>query len=125
VQVLLAFLLTIPFAQRFSELSDGARAWFGIALTSATVSVIAFVTPTAMHRFGRRTARSERLALSLVVTRAGLLFLGVAILSSFALVVDFVFDEPVTELLVGAVAVTMLGLWVVVPIATERVDRPR
>ncbi len=122
VQVLLAFLLAVPFAQRFAELDDAAQAWFGVALTSATISVIAFVTPTAMHRFGRRTARGERLAFSIIVTRIGLVFLAVAILSSFGVVVGFLFDGPVPALLVAVIAVTMIVLWVVVPIATGSSD---
>jgi hypothetical protein len=122
VQVLLAFLLAVPFAQRFAELDDPAQAWFGVALTSATISVIAFVTPTAMHRFGRRTARGERLAFSIVVTRIGLFFLAVAILSSFSVVVGFLFDGPIPALLVATIAVTIVGLWIVVPIATGYSD---
>jgi hypothetical protein len=122
VQVLLAFLLAVPFAQRFAELDDTAQAWFGVALTSATMAVIAFVTPTAMHRFGRRTARGERLAFSIIVTRIGLFFLAIAILSSFGVVVAFLFDGPIPALLVGVIAVTMIGLWVVVPIATGYSD---
>ncbi len=127
VQVLLAFLLAVPFATRFSELGDAGQAWFGVALTSATISVIAFVTPTAMHRFGRRTARGERLAFSIIVTRIGLFFLAVAILSSFSVVVGFLFDGVIAALLVTLIAVTLVGLWIVVPITTgyrdDRHDR--
>jgi hypothetical protein len=123
VQVLLAFLLTVPFAQRFAQLDTTSKAWFGVALTSATISVIAFVTPTAMHRFGRRTARGERLEVSIAVTRVGLFFLGVAILSSFGVVASFLFDEPVPAILITVVAVTMVGLWVVVPIVISASQR--
>jgi hypothetical protein len=129
VQVLLAFLLAVPFAQRFGELDSTAQAWFGVALTSATISVILFVTPTAMHRFGRRTARGERLAISIVVTRIGMVFLAVAILSSFGVVVSFLFGGPVPALLVALIAVTIVVLWIAVPIATgfadDRHDRER
>src|SRR3954447_7105997 len=37
-QVLLAFLLTVPFAQGFARLDESERAWFGAALVSATLS---------------------------------------------------------------------------------------
>jgi hypothetical protein len=125
VQVLLAFLLAVPFAQRFAELDNTAQAWFGVALTSATISVIAFVTPTAMHRFGRRTARGERLAFSIVVTRIGMAFLAVAVLASFSVVVSFLFDGPIPALLIAVIAVTIVGLWIVVPIATGYSDDRR
>ena len=95
VQVLLAFLLTVPFAQRFATLDDPAQAWFGVALTSATLSVVAFVTPTALHRFGDRTARAERLQLSVYTTRVGWCLLAVAMTVSFGVVVSFLFDGVV------------------------------
>ena len=79
VQVLVAFLLTVPFAQGFAEVDDVGRALFGAALVAAILSVVAFMTPTAMHRFGDRTARGERLQISIVMTRVGLLLLAVAL----------------------------------------------
>src|SRR5262249_3575067 len=117
VQVLLAFLLTAPFAQRFGELDESAQAWFGAALACATISVVAFVTPTAMHRFGERTARAERLELSIVVTRIGLFFLGLAMLLSFGVVAGFIFSGPVAAALITTIAAAMVGLWVVAPLA--------
>jgi hypothetical protein len=123
VQVLLAFLLTVPFDARFAELTDGQQAWFGAALVCATLSVIAFITPTAMHRFGRRTARGERLAFSIVATRLGLLFLGLSVLISFAVVVGFIYHGLVPLVLVAGVAVVMVGFWVVLPLLTRWWDR--
>ena len=55
-QVLLAFLLTVPFAQGFARLDAAEPRVVRGALVSATLSVIAFITPTAMHRYGKRTA---------------------------------------------------------------------
>jgi len=123
VQVLLAFLLTVPFAQRFVELDESQQAWFGAALTCATCSVIAFVTPAAMHRIGKRTARGDRLALSIVTTRIGLFFLGLAMLLSFAVVVDFLYHGIVPALLVASITTVMVGAWVVLPFATRIFDR--
>jgi hypothetical protein len=61
VQVLLAFLLTVPFARRFSELDDPGRGLFAVALVGAASSVVCFVAPTVLHRVGHRQARRERL----------------------------------------------------------------
>jgi len=125
VQVLLAFLLTVPFAQGFSRLDEAQRAWFGGALLSATLSVIAFVTPTAMHRFGKRTARGDRLALSIVATRLGLFFLALAVLFSFAVVVDYLYRGITPVVLVSLVAVALVLAWLVVPLLTYLTDRKR
>ena len=125
VQVLLAFLLTVPFAQGFSRLDEAQRAWFGGALVSATLSVIAFVTPTAMHRFGKRTARGDRLAFSIVATRLGLFFLALAVLFSFAVVVDYLYRGITPVVLVTLVAVALVLAWLVVPLLTYLTDRKR
>jgi hypothetical protein len=124
VQVLLAFLLTVPFAQGFTELDATQRAWFGGALVSAMLSVIAFVTPTAMHRYGKRTARGDRLRASITATRVGLLFLACAMLQCFGVVVDHLYPGTAAVLLVAFVGVTLVAAWVVVPMLTYRTDRP-
>ena len=61
VQVLLGFLLTVPFAQRFSELDRTERIAYGVALFATFLSVICLLTPAVFHRVGERTARSARL----------------------------------------------------------------
>ena len=123
VQVLLAFLLTVPFAQGFARLDDTQRAWFGAALVSAMFSVIAFVAPTAMHRYGKRTARGDRLAFSIVATRVGLLFLGLAVLLSFGVVVDYLYSGPAAAILVAVVSAALIAAWLVVPLLTFLTDR--
>jgi hypothetical protein len=125
VQVLLAFLLTVPFAQGFARLDDAQRAWFGGALVSATLSVIAFVTPTAMHRYGKRTARGDRLAFSIIATRIGLFFLALAVLLSFGVVVDYLYAGIVPVLLTAGIAVALVVAWLAVPLLTHLTDRDR
>jgi len=123
VQVLVAFLLTVPFAQGFADVDDLGRALFGAALVSAILSVVAFMTPTAMHRFGDRTARGERLQISIVMTRVGLLLLAVALTLSLAVVSRFLYEGLVTALLVAVVVVAVVALWIVMPLSTRRADR--
>jgi hypothetical protein len=125
VQVLLAFLLTVPFAQGFARLDESQRAWFGGALVSATLSVIAFVTPTAMHRYGKRTARGDRLAFSIAATRVGLFFFALAMLLSFGVVVDYLYAGSTPVVLTVGVAAALLVAWLVVPLLTYLTDRDR
>jgi hypothetical protein len=122
VQVLLAFLLTVPFAQGFAQLDGAQRAWFGGALVSATLSVIAFVTPTAMHRYGKRTARGDRLAFSIAATRIGLFFLALAVLLSFGVVVDHLYAGSTPVVLTVGVSAALLVAWFVVPVLTHLID---
>lgn len=115
VQVLVAFLLTAPFAARFGDLDHVERFAFGLSLWFGLVAVISFVTPTVFHRIGGRTLRAERLMWGIRSTRAGLLFLGLSLLSASLVVTRFVFDEVIGWIFVGSIAVTMLAAWVVIP----------
>ena len=58
VQILLAFLLTVPFVQRFNELDTWGRGAYGVALTCSMLAVVCLLTPAVLHRLGQRTARA-------------------------------------------------------------------
>src|SRR5688500_9823813 len=54
VQVLFAFLLTVPFAQRFGQVTEfQTHVYFGTLLCSAVASAF-FIAPTAYHRLNFR-----------------------------------------------------------------------
>ena len=115
VQVLVAFLLTAPFGQRFAMVDDVGQALYGVALTLGVLAVIAFVTPTVLHRFGDRTARSMRLEFSIVMTRIGLVLFGLSMICSLAVVVRFLFDPTWATVLIAVTVVAMVAFWGVVP----------
>ena len=102
VQVLLAFLLTAPFAQRFVELDTAGKWAFGIALTCAMFSVLCLIGPVILHRLGERTARSARLWWSIRLTVVGLLLLGVALVSAMWGIARFVYGDGTAWWLVVA-----------------------
>lgn len=114
-QILVAFLLTAPFADRFPQVDHLGRVFYGIALTTSVLSVITFITPTAIHRVGHRRSRVGRLRWSIRTMRLGLVSLGVALTSAFLVVSRAVFDDWIAWALAGAVVATMVSMWVVVP----------
>lgn len=120
VQVLLAFLLTVPFAQRFNELDPGGRRAFQVALTSSMLSVIFLLGPTFLHRFGERRARRDRLLWSIRLMVVGLLMLGVALMAALWGVARFVFGDGTAMELVIPVGVAMLVVWIAVPLNLRR-----
>jgi hypothetical protein len=120
VQVLVAFLLTAPFAAGFSDLDNVGRGLFGVALAFSTLSVIAFISPTALHRFGKRTARGRRLSVSITMTRIGLVCLGFGMTFALLVVSRFLFAPGVTILLVGSTITAMVLCWLVIPFITRR-----
>src|SRR2546423_9710865 len=82
VQILLAFLLTVPFSQRFGDLDRWGRGAFAVALCASMVSVVSLLTPTLLHRLGLRTARADRLRWSIRFEVTGLLSLAVALVAA-------------------------------------------
>jgi MFS family permease len=127
VQVLLAFLLTVPFAAKFDELDVVGRRSYEIALTSSMLSVAFLLGPTFLHRFGERTARRDRLLWSIRLMVVGLALLGVALLAALWGVARFVFGDGSALQLVIPVVVAMGAVWIVVPLTLKRrgSTRPR
>lgn len=121
VQVLVAFLLTVPFANRFSELDELGKAMYLASLVAGVLAVVAFVTPTAFHRFGDRRSRSQRLAWAIRMTRAGIVFMAIALESAVFVICRLVFDATVAFVVVGALVATMTAAWIVLPLAAGRV----
>src|SRR4029450_1625556 len=76
VQVLFAFLLTVPFTQRFDSLSEFEKdLYFGVLISVALATVL-LVAPTAGHRIlFRRQQKEFIVSLSNRLALAGLLLL--------------------------------------------------
>ncbi len=117
VQVLVAFLLTAPFAQRFADLDDLETDVYAVALVSGVLAVVCFVAPTAFHRVGWRQSRSRRLEWSIRMLRAGLVFMAVAFEAALFVVLGVLFDRGVSVAVSGAVGAFGLLAWVVLPVA--------
>jgi uncharacterized membrane protein len=117
VQVLFAFLLTVPFQSRFAELDQVQRGWFLVALSAAAAASIVLAATVGAHRalFGRGIKDAVvRYAHRALV--AGLALVGVAVVAGVTLVVDVVVGRAAgigTAAVAGAAA---LVLWYVVPV---------
>lgn len=122
VQVLLAFLLTVPFATGFAQLDESSRQLFGVALMLAMLSVVVLLTPTLVHRFGARTARSARLRISVLTTRIGMALMGPALLLSMLVVLRLIFSGWTVVLLMVLLGVVMIAMWMAVPWLTWRAE---
>jgi MFS family permease len=120
VQVLLAFLLTVPFAARFEELDTWGRRSYEVALTSSMLSVVFLLGPTFLHRFGERRARRDRLLWSIRFLVVGLVLLGVALVAAMWGVARFVFDNGSAFQLTAPVLAVMMAVWFVLPLRLKR-----
>src|SRR5215210_3409543 len=117
VQVLFAFLLMVPFTQRFLGLDSLETGVFFMTLLCTAVATALLIAPSAHHRIlWRGGVREQRLVLGNMLTIAGLIFLLPAIVGVVFLITAFIFG------LTGAVIVTSLLahffalLWFVLPL---------
>ena len=118
VQILFAFLLTVPFTQRFPQLTDFQRDIFYVTLVSATISAACLIAPSAAHRLRFHQSEREWLIESAnVLMIAGLSFLAIAIGAAFLLITDVLFDGARVWVYSVVVWVVIVGLWFVRPLA--------
>ena len=112
VQILFAFLLTVPFAQGFQKVTSFQRDLFFATLLATAASTICFIAPTATHRL--RFHQGDRryvIESSNRLLIAGLVFLALAILGAVSLITDYLFDLSTHWYWPAAVALLLLALW--------------
>ncbi len=118
VQILFAFLLTVPFSQGFPKLDDFQRdLYFGVLMSTA-LSTALFIAPSANHRLLFRMRDKEYLVqISNRLTIAGLLVLSVSLTGAVLLISDILFKSPAPAIFTAATALVFLVLWVALPLA--------
>jgi cation transport ATPase len=112
VQVLFAFLLILPFQNRFQSLTSMQEYVYFAALLCATIAIVLLITPTAAHRMQWRQADKE--ALMVMATRAAIaatVFIASAMTASVFLITDVLFGEPATLIVSTGVAATFVLFW--------------
>lgn len=116
VQVLFAFLLTVPFSRRFAELDAfGERLW-GVALLGAALATVLFLAPASFHRVAPRQDRADRLRTGVRFTVAGMLVLAVTILSAVLTVMRLVFGSAAAAMAVAGIGSVLVLVWYLVPL---------
>jgi putative flippase GtrA len=116
VQVLFAFLLTVPFSQRYTQLSRSQKGVYLAAVLSAAVSSLLLIAPAANHRLLFRDGTKEHLlkaANRLVI--AGLFTLALGIGLSLYLVTTVVYDDTLAVVLATGVGLMTVFTWFVFP----------
>ena len=124
VQVLMAFLFTAPFAQRFSDLDDLGRHAYLVALISALGSTICLLTPTVFHRVADRTARRARLVWSVRLAVAGIVLLAISLTSATWCITRLVFGTTSATIVSPAAIAVFAVVWVVLPLSVGRPGQP-
>jgi ABC-type maltose transport system permease subunit len=117
VQVLFAFLLAVPFTQRFRQVTDLQKDTFMVALLCTMAGSVFLIAPTAYHRIRFRDRDKEALLrISNVFAIVGVVFLAVAMTAVVFLVTDLLFRSTVTIVVTAVTALLFAGVWFVLPL---------
>jgi Family of unknown function (DUF6328) len=117
VQVLFAFLLTVPFYQRFPTLTGLQRAVFFGAFIATGMAAVMLMAPSTYHRIMWRQEDPERLmrtANRLLIVASGLLAL--AIVGVVFLTADQLFGTIAAIAFASIVAALLTWTWFVLPV---------
>jgi Family of unknown function (DUF6328) len=125
VQVLFAFLLTVPFAQRFADVSGLQRGVFFVALLATAIASVLFITPTAYHRLRWREPDKERMLFTANrLTIAGAVFLAIAMAAAVFLVTDVIYGTWQAALISAAVGGLLAWFWFGLPLSRKMQPDP-
>jgi hypothetical protein len=132
VQVLFAFLLTVPFSSGFADVTNLQRDVYAASLLTAALASILMIAPAAYHRHRFRTMEHEtgQAKLEMLIAQGRLAIAGLAFLAiTMALVVFLVFDVIFSLRWAGVAAagltLAFLWFWYGLPISRRASsDRP-
>lgn len=125
VQVLFAFLLTVPFASGFDGVGDAERTVFLMALVLAAIASVCLIAPAAQHRVLFRTRSKETLLRrSNRYGIAGALALGAAMSSAALFVVESLFDVWIALWTAGILMFLWSWAWFAQPLITRARNQP-
>jgi hypothetical protein len=129
VQLIAAFLLTLPLYERFADLVHAERVAYYVAFGSALASSLLLMAPSSHQRVrakgGRNVARHSprHLAVAVQLTVVGSLLFALALTASAFLVSSLVLGTPTAVGVALAVAALCAWSWFYLPLVSFERDR--
>jgi hypothetical protein len=124
VQVLFAFLLTVPFSNGFSKMTDLQRDVYFVAFAATTIATILLIAPSTYHRIQFRRGDKERMLFTANhMAIAGTVFLAVAVSASVYVITDVMFHASWAAVVTAVTALFAAGTWYVLPLYRRRQER--
>lgn len=120
VQILFAFLLTVPFSARWNQIPVFEKTVYYITLLTSLASAVFLISPSAMHRF--HFDREHRKYLMAAANRrmiAGLTFLAFSLVGAVLMISDVVFKGAFVWVFPCALFALVFWLWFAQP-ASQR-----
>ena len=123
VQVLFAFLLTVPFTNQFARITNTQKQVFFAVFLCTTVATVLLIAPSAYHRLRWRDFDKERmLRTSNRLSIAGMVFLSLALVGAAFLVTDLIFHPTAAAVVTAAVAILFAWFWWALPLSRKLRD---
>src|SRR5215212_5852399 len=117
VQVLFAFLLTVPFSQGFPKLDSLQRGVFFVTLLCTTAATVLLIAPSSHHRvLFRQGVREQRVQVGNLLTILGLVFLVPAMVGVLFVITDLLFGLASAMVVTAVVTLVFVLLWFVLPL---------
>ncbi len=117
VQVLFAFLLTVPFSAGFGSVSPLQQAVFFGTLVCTALSAGLLIAPSAHHRIlWRQRAREHRLRVANRLAIAGMILLVPGMVGVMFVITDILFGSTLAATATAVVTSFFVYVWFVLPI---------
>lgn len=116
-QVLLAFLLTVPFATRFGRVSGSERVALFVALITTVMGTLLLMAPSVYHRLRwGRGGKADVIAVAGRLFLIGTGLLAVGIVAVVFLVTGVLFGTSVAIGTTCSIAAAVIMIWYVLPL---------
>jgi uncharacterized protein DUF6328 len=116
VQILFAFLLTLPFSSGFPHTTAFQKDVYVIALMSAAFATAMIISPVAFHRaLFRQGRKPELVRYAHRMATGGLAFMLISMVSSVLLITDYLLNLVAAIILTAVAGGWFLTFWAIVP----------
>lgn len=124
VQVLFAFLLTVPFSQRFPEVTSGQRSAYFLAFVAAALGTALLIAPSSYHRLRFRHGDKKRMLFtSNRMVIAGMVCVAISIAGVVFVITDVLFGVSWAAVATAAIAGWLGWFWYGLPLLRRFQDR--
>jgi cation transport ATPase len=117
VQVLFAFLLTVPFSQGFTKLDALQRGVFFATLLCTAAATALLIAPSSHHRLlFRQGVREQRVQMGNLLAILGLAFLVPAMVGVLFVITDLIFGSAAAIIVTVIATLFFVLLWFLLPL---------
>ena len=125
VQVLFAFLLTVPFQQGFSKATPFQKDVYLVTLLLTALASALLMAPSAYHRLEfRQDDKKHIVFMANKLSIVGFAVLAAAMTSAVLLVTDYLYSSTTSAISTVGAGLVLYGLWYALPLS-RRLARSR